>query len=88
MDYIQEEYILQSFVLIGFVSLILVALITELNEKRKKIDEFTYYKMKKIFKYAYLNIFEMDKQKTVEFMKEIKRKNLVNEKYDLIKKEA
>ena len=88
MEYLQEEYILQSFVLIFFVSLLLVALITELNEKRKKIDEFTYYKMKKIFKYVYLNVFDMDKQKTVEFMKEIKRKNLVNEKYDLIKKEA
>lgn len=88
MGYIQEEYILQCFVLIFFVSLLLVALITELNEKRKKIDEFTYYKMKKIFKYVYLNIFEMDKEKTVAYMKEIKRKNLVNEKYDLIKKEA
>jgi hypothetical protein len=41
--------------------------------------------MKKIFKYVYLNVFDMDKQKTVEFMKEIKRKNLINEKYDLIK---
>lgn len=85
MDYIQEEYILQCFVLIGFVSLLLVALITELNEKRKKIDEFTYYKMKKIFKYVYLNVFNGNKEQTVEFMKEIKRKNLVNEKYDLIK---
>ena len=88
MEYIQEEYILQSFVLIGFVSLLLVALITELNEKRKKIDEFTYYKMKKIFKYVYLNVFDRDKEKTVAFMKEIKRNNLINEKYDLIKKEA
>ena len=88
MDYIQEEYILQSFVLIGFVSLLLVALITELNEKRKKIDEFTYYKMKKIFKYAYLNVFNGNKEQTVKYMKEIKRNNLINEKYDLIEKEA
>ena len=88
MDYIHEEYILQSFVLIGFISLLLVALITDLNEKRKKIDEFTYYKMKKIFKYVYFNVFDRDKEKTVAFMKEIKRNNLINEKYDLIKKEA
>lgn len=85
MDYLQEEYILQSFVLIGFVSLLLVAFITELNEKRKKIDEFTYYKMKKIFKYVYLNVFNGNKEQTVKYMKEIKRNNLINEKYDLIK---
>lgn len=85
--WIQEEFIMQNYVLLFFGFLLLCALFNELvqNIKEKRIDDLTLFKMKKIFKYAYLNVFDRDKEKTVAYMKEIKRKNLVDEKYKLLK---
>jgi hypothetical protein len=83
--YIHEEFILQNIVLITFAILFIVALISELICNQKKIDEFSKFKMKKIFKFAYFNLFNQDKEETIKYMKEIYRKDLINEKYDLIK---
>ena len=85
--WIQEEYIMESYVLLFFGFLFLCAMFGELvqNLKEKKIDDLTLFKMKKIFKYAYLYVFDRDKEKTVKYMREIQKKNLVDEKYKLLK---
>lgn len=85
--WIQEEFIMQNLVLLFFGFLLLCALFNELvqNIKEKRIDDLKLHKMKKIFKYAYLYVFDRDKEKTVKYMKEIQKKNLVDEKYKLLK---
>lgn len=85
--WIQEEFIMQNLVLLFFGFLLLCALFNELvqNIKEKRIDDLTLFKMKKIFKYAYLYVFDRDKEKTVAYMKKIQKKNLVDEKYKLLK---
>lgn len=83
--FIQEEYIIEAFVIIVFGCVFLAGFIFELIDRRKEIDEFSRFKMKKIFKYVYFNLFDRDKEETIKYMREIKNKNLINEKYDLIK---
>jgi hypothetical protein len=88
--FIQEEVILQNILLIVFGLGFVVACITEYIQRKQELDEISQLKLKKIFKFAYNNIFwneskEERKQKTISLCKEIQRKRLINEKYDLIK---
>jgi hypothetical protein len=87
--FIQEEFILQNILLIVFGLGFVVACINELFQRRDEIDEISKQKLKKIYKFTY-NIFyngnkEETKQKTISFCKEVRKRNLINEKYDLIK---
>lgn len=87
--YILEEFILQNIVLVIFGIGFVIACIGELFQRRDEIDDISKQKLKKIYKSAY-NIFwngnkEETKQKTISFCKEVHRKRLINEKYDLIK---
>ncbi len=87
--FIQEEFIMESYVLLLFFSMLLVALFKELLEKKKQIDDLTKFKLKKIYSFAYAHFFngnkEETKKQTVNYLKDIYNKKLVNEKYDLIK---
>ena len=88
--FIQEEFILQNILLIVFGLGFVIACVSEYIHRKQELDELTQYKLKKIFKFAYNNIFsdgnkEERKQKTISLCKEIQRKRLINEKYDLIK---
>lgn len=85
MDYISEEFILQNLVLIVFGILFLVCMLGELFQRKEEIDEFTKYKIKKIYKFAYTNFFNRNKKLAVAYVKDVYKKNLVNEKYDLIR---
>lgn len=93
--YILEEFILQNIVLVIFgIGFILACIgeytcICEYIQRKDELDEISKLKLKKIFKFTY-NIFyngnkEETKQKTISFCKEVQRKRLINEKYDLIK---
>ena len=88
--YILEEFILQNIVLVIFGIGFIIACINEYIQRKQELDEISQLKLKKIFKFAYNNIFwneskEERKQKTISLCKEIQRKRLINEKYDLIK---
>ena len=87
--YILEEFILQNILLVFFGIGFVIACIGEYIERKQELDEISQLKLKKIFKFAY-NVFwngnkEETKQKTISFCKEVHRKRLINEKYDLIK---
>lgn len=87
--HIYEEFILQNIVLVIFGIGFVIACIGEYIERKQELDEISQLKLKKIFKFAY-NVFwngnkEETKQKTISFCKEVRRRNLINEKYDLIK---
>jgi hypothetical protein len=87
--YILEEFILQNIVLVIFGIGLVIACINEYIQRKQELDEISQLKLKKIFKFAY-NVFwngnkEETKQKTISFCKEVKKRNLINEKYDLIK---
>lgn len=88
--FIYEEYILQTIVVIIFTICLLVAVIIELIEENKPIiDDLTKKKLKKIYQFAYELNFngnkEEAKRKSIAFVKEVHKKKLINEKYDLIK---
>ena len=87
--FIQEEFILQNIVLVIFGIGFIIACINEYIQRKQELDEISQLKLKKIFKFAY-KVFdngnkEETKKKTISFCKEIQRKRLINEKYDLIK---
>lgn len=87
--YILEEFILQNIVLVIFGIGFILVCINEYIQRKDELDEISQLKLKKIFKFAY-NVFwngnkEETKQKTISFCKEVRRRNLINEKYDLIK---
>lgn len=87
--YIQEEFILEAFVLLLAGLFFIQISLCELFQRRKELDEFTRRKFKKIGQYAYSHFAQENKQtakaKTVEFLKEVDKKGLLNQKYDLIK---
>lgn len=87
--YIQEEFIMQNIVLIIFGIFFLIALVGELFQRKNELDDIAKMKLKKIYQFAYVRLFngnrEETKKNTIAFCKEVHRKRLVNEKYDLIK---
>ncbi len=87
--YTQEEFILEAFVLLIASLFWIQAMICELFQRRKEINEFTRHKFKKIAQYAYSHFAQENRQtaraKTVDFLKEVDKKGLLNQKYDLIK---
>ena len=87
--HILEEFILQNILLVFFGIGFIVTCINEYVERKQELDEISQLKLKKIFKFAY-KVFdngnkEQTKKKTISFCKEVRRRNLINEKYDLIK---
>lgn len=92
--YILEEFLLQKISIISFVVFMIPFAIKEiLNKlKKRKIDFFSKYKYKKIALKAYPNFYAKNpqtaKQETAEFLREIYKNNLLNEKYDLLKRRA
>lgn len=85
MDYISEEFILQNIALIIFSMFILVAMVNEYFNRQKDIDEITKFKLKKLYKFAYTHFFNRNKKLALQYIKDVHKKNLVNEKYDLIR---
>lgn len=88
--HILEEFILQNILLVFFGIGFICVCVNEYTQRKDELDEISKQKLKKIFKFAYNNIFwneskEERKQKTISLCKEIQRKRLINEKYDLIK---
>lgn len=87
--HILEEFILQNILLVFFGIGFICACVNEYTQRKDELDEISKLKLKKIFKFAY-NVFwngnkEETKKKTISFCKEIQKRNLINEKYDLIK---
>lgn len=88
--YIQEEFVLQGLTIVAFILFLIPFLIAELSKKKYRMDEFTKYRFKKVMIVAYQNFLSVDKstakEKTIDFIKDIDRKNLLNEKYDSIRR--
>ena len=87
--YILEEFILQNIVLVVFGIGFILACVNEYIQRKQELDEISKQKLKKIYKFTYDILYNGDKeetkQKTISFCKEVHRKRLINEKYDLIK---
>ena len=91
--YIQEEFILQGITLAFFLVFFLAEMISELIERKKTvIDDLTKRKIKKLYQFAYVRLFNGNvaetKKNAKTFCKDLYKKNLIDEKYDLMKKRA
>ena len=87
--HILEEFILQNILLVFWGIGFILACINEYIQRKDELDEISKQKLKKIYKFTYNILYngnkEETKQKTISFCKEVHRKRLINEKYDLIK---